>query len=192
MLVALTSVRKHHHHATGFDQVKDREPAGHSKLIERLPTVTEPTSRRNRSVTNKSVPSKTWSDQAPRGVSKRTCLEVGWPSSNRRLRTFAKRPRHVVPTRGSRPADPTLSQVAEKPCSRMHGPNRLEPTKLQTYPMDDPTKPHAFRRLVAQNRRPTLDLRAYASLSKSPPMSGHRDPTSSTFSRTQCRSDRHG
>src|SRR5262245_34061450 len=50
---------------------------------------------------------------------------------------------------GSRPADTTLSQVAEKPCSRMHGPNRLEPTKLQTYPMDDPTKPHAFRRLVA-------------------------------------------
>jgi len=111
------------------------------------------------------------SDQAPRGVSKRTCLEVGWPSSNRRLRTFAKRPRHVVPTRGSRPADTTLSQVAEKPCTRMHGPNRLEPTKLQTYPMDDPTKPHAFRRLVAQNRRSTLDLRAYASLSKSPPMS---------------------
>src|SRR5262245_61805680 len=51
MLVALTSVRKHHHHATGFDQAKDREPAGHSKLIERLPTVTEPTSRRNCSVT---------------------------------------------------------------------------------------------------------------------------------------------
>src|SRR5262245_66100447 len=98
MLVALTSVRKHHHHATGFDQAKDREPAGHSKLNERLPTVTEPTSRRNRSVTNKSAPSKTWSDQAPGGDSRRLSPESGRPSAIARCRNLAKPPRAIVTT----------------------------------------------------------------------------------------------
>jgi hypothetical protein len=50
ILMALTSVNRDHHHASGFDQAKDLDRAGHSKLMI-APRVTELTLDRSNSVT---------------------------------------------------------------------------------------------------------------------------------------------
>src|SRR5262245_42726198 len=49
--MALTSVNRDHHHASGFDQAKDLDRARHSKLMGIAPRVTELTFDRSNSVT---------------------------------------------------------------------------------------------------------------------------------------------